>query len=158
MDQKKKTQKALKMTEYRTTQTGWVIIFVVGVTAAGVAGGAVAAQDKGPLWIVFAVLFVTLLLFYRLTVIVNDKEVWFRMGIGLFGRRYPLSDISSCRPVTNQWVLGWGIRFWFTFILYNVSGIKAIELTFKDKSLRVRIGTKEPEKLAEEINKRLSSG
>jgi hypothetical protein len=154
VDQKKKAEKM--KSEFRTTQTGWLVIVVVGIIAAGTASRAIVSGADNSLWIVVFILVLVLLFFYRLTVTVNDREVKFKMGIGWFGRTYLLSDISSCRPVTNQCVLGWGIRFWFTFILYNVSGIKAIELTFRDNSLRVRIGTKEPERLAEEINKKLA--
>lgn len=89
-----------------------------------------------------------LLIFYKLTIIVDDKTVSFRMGIGLVKKTYKLSEIKSCKPVTNSLLTGIGIRVLGNGMLYNVSGLKAIELRFKYKSSIVRIGTNKPEEIS----------
>ncbi len=92
---------------------------------------------------------------YELKVEVDDEEVRFFMGIGLINKQIPLKNIKSCRAITNSWVFGWGIRIWFSFTLYNVSGFQSVELELYDKKRKIRIGTHEPEALCKEINKRL---
>lgn len=37
--------------------------------------------------------------------------------------------------------------------IYNVNGFQAVELTFKNSKRKVRIGTNEPVKVAETINR-----
>ncbi|MEI6748073.1 MAG: hypothetical protein WCM93_02825 [Bacteroidota bacterium] len=92
------------------------------------------------------------LLFYNLTVEVTREKVAFRFGIGLVRRSYSICDIDTCTPVTNRLWYGWGIHFIGNTTVYNVSGIQAVELTFKGRKRRVRIGTDEPEKLSRYIN------
>jgi hypothetical protein len=101
---------------------------------------------------VIPILALATLLFYDLTVIVTREKVAFRFGIGLIRRSYKISDIETCAPVINQWWHGWGIHFAGNTTIYNVSGKHAVELTFKGRRKKVRIGTNEPEKLNRYIN------
>jgi hypothetical protein len=91
------------------------------------------------------------LTFYQLTITINNSYISFKLGIGLFGKKYRLSDISSCKPVRNSVIYGIGIRMISNGWLYNVSGLKAIELRFKNKKSVVRIGTNNPEEISEII-------
>lgn len=103
--------------------------------------------------IVVLTILICLLIFYKLTISVSDTYVSFRMGIGLVSRKYLISDIKSCMPVKNNIFTGIGIRMLTNGWLYNVSGLQAIELTFKNRKTVVRIGTDKPEEVAMEINK-----
>jgi hypothetical protein len=60
-----------------------------------------------------------------------------------------IADIQSCKAVRNNPLSGIGIRMIPGGWLYNVSGLKAIELTFKNKKSKVRIGTDKPGEIAE---------
>lgn len=91
------------------------------------------------------------LTFYKITITVSSTQVSFKMGIGLFGKTYQMSDIRQCRPVSNSFIAGIGIKMLPNGWLYNVSGIKAIELQFKSKYSIVRIGTNKPEEISEYI-------
>jgi len=104
------------------------------------------------LGLVIPLLALATLLFYDLTVVVTREKVAFRFGIGLIRRSYKISDIENCTPVTNKWWYGWGIHFVGNITVYNVSGTSAVELTFKGRRRKVRIGTNEPEKLSRYIN------
>jgi hypothetical protein len=97
--------------------------------------------------------FICLLIFYKLTISINDTHLSFKLGIGLVSRKYPFSDIKTCKPVRNSLFYGVGIRLLPDGWLYNVSGCYAIELTFKNRKSRVRIGTDQPEEIASVINK-----
>ncbi len=91
------------------------------------------------------------LTFYKITIMVSQTQVSFKMGIGLFGKTYQMSDIRQCRSVSNSFIAGVGIKMLPNGWLYNVSGIKAIELQFKSKYSIVRIGTNKPEEISEYI-------
>jgi len=105
---------------------------------------------------VIVTLLVCLLIFYKLTIEIDDTHIGFILGTGLVKKNYALKDIESCRPVKNSALYGIGIRLIPEGWLYNVSGRFAIELTFKNKKSQIRIGTDKPEEVAEAINKLLN--
>ena len=96
---------------------------------------------------------ICLLNFYKLTIIVDNVKVSFRLGIGLIRKSYKIENISSCKPVTNSIIYGIGIRRLENGWLYNVSGLKAIELSFKDRFSTVRIGTDRPDEISDYITR-----
>jgi len=96
---------------------------------------------------------ICLLMFYRLVITVDNNHISFKLGIGIIHKSYKISEISSCKPVENQFIDGWGIRKIEAGWLYNVSGLKAIELRFKDSRKVVRIGTNQPDEVAETMAK-----
>ena len=104
-----------------------------------------------------AVLFVGVALFYTLNVEIDAGVLICSFGIGLIRRRILLSNVQQVGAVTNPWFVGWGIR-WMPgqYWLWNASGLRAVELLFKDGS-RFRIGTDEPEVLAKAIQSNLRS-
>ena len=106
--------------------------------------------------LLIAIFAVCLLIFYRLTITLDGDHVSFKMGIGLFGRSYKLSDIKSCKAVKNSPLYGIGIRFILNGWLYNVSGLSAIELHFKNRKSIVRIGTDKAEEISARIEAMLS--
>ncbi len=139
---------------YKHTQIGWVLLITLGA-------GILFCFVLGLLlsnWIalsVSGVLIICFILFYSLTVTVNDKFVTVSFGPGLIGKRVRIGDIESCKPVRNRWWYGWGIRKIPRGWLYNVSGLGAAELSMKNGKL-YRIGTDEPQRLCEFIRKRLT--
>lgn len=130
---------------YRHTQIGYVIIAVVG---AGVGAAVyIAAISSGGLMVVLLVLGATLLLFSTLTTVVAGRVFDVFFGPGLIRRRINLTDIREVRIVRNPWYCGWGIRWIGRGWLWNVSGLRAVELELSD-GRRFRVGTDEPETLA----------
>ncbi len=97
---------------------------------------------------VIIIMILCLLIFYKLTITVDDTHLSFKMGIGLIKKSYPLSVIESCTPVRNSPLWGVGIRMTPAGWLYNVSGLSAIELTFRNSRKKVRIGSDKPEEIA----------
>ncbi|MBI3050283.1 MAG: hypothetical protein HYY76_18455 [Acidobacteria bacterium] len=134
---------------YRHTQIGFVIVAAVGAGFATASYIGVASSSRG-LMVVLVVLGAVLLLFPTLTTVVADGvfEVFF--GPGLIRRRIDLSDIREVRIVSNPWYCGWGIRWIGRGWLWNVSGLRGVELELKD-GRRFRVGTDEPELLAKTL-------
>lgn len=91
-------------------------------------------------------------LFSSLTVRVTDEALCFYFGPGFWTRRIPLDAIEAAEPVRNAAWYGWGIRYTGRGWLYNVSGLEAVELTVRDEG-RLRIGTDEPERLAQVLER-----
>jgi len=99
---------------------------------------------------------VCLLTFYKLTIIIDDTHLTFSMGVGLVRKSYPLSDIATCKPVTNSVLSGVGIHLTSSGWLYNVSGKHAIEVSFKSSGKKIRIGTDKPDEISNVVNKQIN--
>ena len=142
------------MIRYQHSQFGWVmviIVFLVGLSVFFVVPP--LPEDRSWVyWLTLTPLFLFLPLFYRLTTVVTAQAVIVKFGIGLIKRSISLDTIQACRPLNKQFILGWGIRFGVDFTLWNVSGFKAVELIFRDKKWKFRIGTDRPDELSEAIN------
>jgi hypothetical protein len=108
-----------------------------------------------PSFIIFGtssiVMLISILTFYQLVIEIDRVHISFKLGIGLFSRQYKIDNLNNCKSVTNSVFEGIGIRKISNGWLYNVSGSKAIELTFKDSKKIIRIGTNKPDEISEFI-------
>lgn len=86
----------------------------------------------------------------HLTVWIDSEYVRLRFGAGTWWKKFRLDTIQSAAPVRNDWFMGWGIHYVGNGWLYNIAGMEAVEITFKNGK-KARIGTDEPEKLAAAI-------
>ncbi len=132
----------------KKTQIGWVIIVVIALISIF---PFLANDNQIAKIIIPSVGLIILLFFYKLTIIVTDKFLFFSMGIGIIKKTYRLNDISICKPITYT-PFGWGIRIINGGIRYNVSGNKAIEIRLNNKHKVIQIGTNTPEELSSYIN------
>ena len=157
------------MNTYRHTQFGKVIVVAIGtgivILIASVAiplavlpasAWGIGMATIALLGSIVVVLAVALALFFSLTVEIDAEHLRIRFGIGLIRKRFPLDQIDTCRPVSNPWIYGWGIRLTPHGWLYNVSGQEAVELKMKSGKT-CRIGTDEPEVLTAALQKALDS-
>jgi hypothetical protein len=136
---------------YRHTQVGWVII---GSLGAGIALLGLWLPAVGPgtgAWLVGLVLVVALVLFGTLTVEVDPERIRVWFGPGVIRKTIRLADVSAWQAVRNPWYVGWGIRMGPSGMVWNVSGLDAVELALSEK--RFRIGTDQPEALVEAITR-----
>lgn len=158
---------------YKHTQIGWPIIILMGLVPLGALLFAsimlwfYAPRPHGTEWLVplvflpaMALLFVgTAVEFGSLTVTVDDERIRARFGPGPIQFTFRLSEVASCRPVTN--LIGWGIKWWpirgnLRSWIFNVSGWDKVELVMTDGRI-YEIGTDEPQKLDSFIRQRLES-
>ena len=147
--------------EYKHTQIAYVMIYIIGaVLAANILLIAILSikLDIEPAWLlpvigtsVIVPLSGCLLVFYKLTVEIKDGFLRFWFGPGLIRKKIALDEIISCNPVKNRWWYGYGIHFTPYGTLYNVSGPDAVQIEMKSGK-KLRLGTDEPEKLADAIN------
>jgi len=137
-------------TVYRHTQIAKVILATLGLIFVAEVLITVASRFHPALLVVLAVIGLVALLFGSLTVSVTTEDVALRFGPGPIGKRFRVADIRGTRVVRNRWFYGWGIRWTPYGWLYNVSGLSAVEITL-ESGRRYRIGTDEPERLAQAI-------
>jgi hypothetical protein len=120
----------------------------------------ISGIDEPVIIVIFTLIILTLLfcllIFYKLTITIDETHLTFTMGIGLVRKSYPLSDIESCKSVTNSVLSGVGIHMTSSGWLYNVSGKYAIELVFKSNGKKIRIGTDKPDEISNVVNKQIN--
>jgi hypothetical protein len=106
--------------------------------------------------IAVAALIWTGFLMSRLKVWIDREVLHIRFGSGIIKKRFALDKIQSAAPVRNTWYMGFGVHYFGNGWLYNIAGLDAVELTFKNGK-KARIGTDEPEKLAAAIQTAIRS-
>jgi hypothetical protein len=130
---------------YRHTQVGWVIL-VISTPIIFVLAFWVALNPMLDMVITIIALVILLSLFSTLTVVGESERITFYFGPGVIKKRIKYSQIKSVVKVRNHWYYGWGVRWYGSGWLYNVSSLDAIELTLANGK-RLRIGTDEPDRL-----------
>ena len=99
------------MTEYERTQIGYVIIWSLFVPAVLFAINATVGSSphRTSLLVVSVVLLITLALFYKLTIAINEETLCASFGIGMIRKRVSVAEIVACEPIRIRWWYGWGI-------------------------------------------------
>ncbi len=135
---------------YRHTQRGTLTLGVMLIAAIVCASAAYLNPSSSGRWLLWALAggFVALTwVFSSLTVEINERDLRWHFGPGIWNYRIALADIDDVQIVRNQWSNGFGIRMRPGFRLYNVSGFDAVELRLKTGDIR-RIGTDDAQRLA----------
>jgi hypothetical protein len=95
-------------------------------------------------YIFFMTLFGLILLgFYGITIVVTDKQIKIKFGIGFYTKKINLSNVKSISIQNSPIYCGYGIRIIPNGLPYKVNGRHAIEIKFKNKKEVVQIGTKD---------------
>ena len=137
---------------YRRTQIAWPTVVALSLTAIVVTWTFLLAQFAVGLGISIGVLLLILALFATLTVSVTNEGVLASFGIGVIHKHLSFNDVAGFSRVRNSWIYGWGIHRYPGGVLYNASGLSAVEFALTD-GRRVRIGTREPDALVEVVRR-----
>lgn len=138
---------------YTHKQNGTAMLFFIGIPVVILlAIGIVSGQPivLPPLIFVIALLAAVMVIFSSLAVRVDVEQVTFHFGPGVFRRAFPVRQIREARVVRNPLWYGLGIHFIPGGMVYNVSGLGAVELVMEN-GRRVRIGSDEPEALVRAV-------
>jgi hypothetical protein len=154
------TENSSHMKRYSNFQFGWVVVIVFLIVIVWITFAYRFQWGNNPIpkpaYIVFLVLFFgTLLFFYGITVIVDEKQIIIKLGIGFYKRKIDLSSIKSVESITYPSYYGYGIRLIPNGILYNVSGKHAIKLKFKNSRRVILIGTNDWDNLKAVIEEKI---
>lgn len=147
---------------YEENQKGGVISIALILAMAGLIVTFFLKEDEGRMsslaFIAMTVcLAVVYALFSSLKTQVGSGEIQLKYGVGLIRKQILIRDISEVKVVRNKWFYGWGIRFYGSGWLWNYSGLDAVELSFKDRNLKFRIGSRNAEKLKLVIEENLTN-
>jgi hypothetical protein len=137
---------------YHHKQIGHISI---GVLSAALIVLGVLIVSAGPNLIAVLVLIsiaICLYIFHTLTIEIDDEYLTFFFAHGFWKKKIPIREVAKVETVTNLWYHGWGIHLTPNGWLYNVSGLKAVEIQ-KTDGKTLRIGSDEPEKVKEILQK-----
>ena len=90
-------------------------------------------------------------LFYQMKTQVFADKIIVSFGIGWIKKTISIKKLESVEQVRNKWYYGWGIKIIKNGMLYNINGLDAVELKFKNKKAVVRIGSQHSTRLKSEI-------
>jgi hypothetical protein len=140
------------VTQYEHTQIGHVIIWSLFVPAALFAINATfgSSPHRESLLVVSVVLLITLALFYKLTITINEETLCASFGIGMIRKRVSVAEIAACEPIRIRWWYGWGIHLTPYGWLYNVSGLDAVVITLRN-GRKFALGSDDPQGLADAV-------
>ena len=144
------------MERYEHTQRGTWLMVIWAVSVLRILIGIKRTGLTAGRFIALSVNLLMLVTFSNLHVEVDDQALELRFKPGFVSRRVPLSEIESCEVVSNRWYWGWGVRLTPQGTLYNVGGLRAVEVCLQS-GRRVRVGSDEPERLAEAVRAGLAA-
>jgi len=137
---------------YAHTQIGhliiWPLLAIILVTSGGLVGSSFHRETH---LVVSIILLVSIVLFYKLTITIENEILCASFGIGIIRRRLQLAEIVGCEPIRIRWWYGWGIHLTPYGWLYNVSGLDAVAITLRDNR-RLAFGTDDPRGLVSAIH------
>jgi len=139
---------------YSHKQPGAAILWFIGLALVGLLILLGPAAAHPALLVVLGFLVLLAVMFSSLTVEVTASSLVFWFGPGVLRKQVPLAEITGVEVVRNPWYWGLGWRLTPRGMLYNVSGLDAVEITRRDGS-RFRLGTDQPERLARALSEAL---
>lgn len=150
------------MALYREKQNGiYIVVLVLLASCLPLLGiftdGEIIVKNWTVMGLVYVLMILVAFLFFRLVTEVSSGSIKVHFGTGIIKKQISLDRVKEVKVVRNKWFYGWGIRFIINGWLWNIRGLDAIELTFKDKNSVFRIGSQEPEKLKDAIERQLKT-
>jgi hypothetical protein len=151
----------MTMIKYKRFQFGWVIVITFLIFIVWITFAYIHQWGNNPLniyaYLLILIIFGgVLLFFYGMTIIVTNKHLKIKFGIGLFIKKIDLATISSVTVQKYPVYYGYGIRIIPKGLLYNVSGKHAIEIKLKDKKRVILIGTNDWDNLKNAIDQNIN--
>ncbi|HEY1024073.1 MAG TPA: hypothetical protein VGE26_02825 [Sphingobacteriaceae bacterium] len=148
--------------DYKEFQFGWLLFIIVlpiylVLTILFVFNIGDNPLNREEFFIVTGIFLLVFLLFYGMTTKIGKNWITISYGIGLIQKRIAIDRIKELHTVKTAAIYGWGIRIIPNGVLFNISGSDALELSFKDTKRIIRIGTKDPKKLRNEIIKSMDA-
>lgn len=138
------------MVHYQHKQAGRaVILWILAMTPLILAVLAYAGQVV-MLVPAAAIMLISILLFYALTVTIDEQAITLSFGIGLVRKKIALAEVVSCEITTCRWYYGYGIHYTPQGKLYNISGKMAVQLALRNGKA-ILVGTDEPEELCRAV-------
>jgi hypothetical protein len=89
------------------TQIGHVIVWsLLGIILIASGGLIGSSSHRGPPVVVSIILLICLVLFYRLTITIEDETLWASFGPGIIRKKVRLAEIVGCEAIRIRWWYG----------------------------------------------------
>lgn len=145
--------------EYKHKEIGWFFLGVMGLSVLiFVVMYSLNMNVELPVLLSVGAVIITLtLLFYQLTVSINDDRIQLTYGIGIIRITKDIQQIESVEITRTPWYYGLGIRLSPLGLIYNIQSLKAVKIEHSNngKTKTFFIGTPEPEAVKKAIEKHL---
>lgn len=146
--------------EFNEEQQSPILFFVFIFVVMALIVAMFSLNEGEPLnLIIFSTIFFLALiyvLFGKLITVVELNEIQLSFGVGIINKQIKTSQIASVECVRNKWWYGYGIRLTSHGWMWNMKGLDAVELTFKESGKKFRIGTQKSEELAAILKNKIS--
>ena len=140
------------MKPYEHTQIGHTIIWVALAVAVFIAiTGTFWRADPGTSLIAEGIVLICAVLFWKLTIKIENATLMWSFGLGLIRKQVPIAEIAACETIRLRGC-GWGIRLTPYGWLHNVSGFDAVAITLRDGG-KFALGTDDPRGLVDAIRR-----
>jgi hypothetical protein len=121
---------------YEHSQTGWIMLLVFSLIPISLTTSYLMLGEShlpAGVFLILLLLFVGILLtFYKLTVKADQQSIHLVFGLGLLHFKIHPQTVDSVKIINTPWYYGFGIRFTPRGMLYNVHGVKAVQITYRD--------------------------
>lgn len=145
---------------YKESQTGWLIIIILVPIFVFLLFTYLNQWGNNPIPLIpflaiSGIMILVILLFYKLTIRIEGRKIEAIYGIGLIKFTIRIDVLNTVSIIRTPWWYGWGIRFTPNGWLYNIYGSKAVRIEYRreGKSKKIMLGTPEPDKLKDTIEK-----
>jgi hypothetical protein len=100
------------VTRYEHTQIGHVIIWSLlsAIALVAISGEFSGPKNYGAPAVVWIILLLALILFYKLKITIHDETLCASFGLGIIRKRVSIAEIVACKPIRIRWWYGWGIH------------------------------------------------
>ena len=140
------------MKRYEHTQIGHTIIWIALAVAVFIAiTGIFWRVDPGTSLIAEGIVLICAVLFWKLTIKIENETLEWSFGIGLIRKQASIVEIAASEPIQIRGC-GWGIRLTPYGWLYNVSGFDAVAITLRAGG-KFALGTDDPQGLVDAIRR-----
>jgi transcriptional regulator with XRE-family HTH domain len=136
---------------YKHKQWGFATLIIMPLIAVVIMGiNDVVSLPAAGIGALFGTLTLVAITFSSMTIEVNESEINWYFGPGLFKKSLPLEEVGQCKKVKNPLWMGLGIHAYGTGWIYNISGLLGVEIELKGGAF-IRLGTDQPNYLIQAI-------
>ena len=132
---------------YKQTEISYSLIIILLVISAFIV---LSPELAGLKIIILSINLLVTLLFFSLTIVIDEQKLRWYFGFGIISKQVELSQITDTSEYQTKWYQGIGIRMLSDGWLYNASVGKAVKITLTDGK-NIYLGCKDVDALQQAL-------
>ena len=133
---------------YKQTEINYSLIIILLVISAFII---FSPELADLIIIILSINLLVTLLFFSLTIVINEQKLRWYFGFGIISKDVELSQIAETSAYKTKWYQGIGIRMLSDGWLYNASVGQAVKITLADGK-NIYLGCKDAGALQQALN------